>query len=33
VAGVNGHVIKPFSAETLKAKLVNILAPMPPAGT
>ncbi len=30
-AGVNGYVIKPFTAETLKAKLDKILAAMPPA--
>lgn len=30
-AGVNGHVIKPFTAETLKAKLDKILAAMPQA--
>jgi two-component system chemotaxis response regulator CheY len=29
-AGVNGYVIKPFTAETLKAKLDKILAAMPP---
>jgi two-component system, chemotaxis family, chemotaxis protein CheY len=32
-AGVNGYVIKPFTAETLKAKLDKILAAMPPAST
>jgi two-component system chemotaxis response regulator CheY len=32
-AGVNGYVIKPFTAETLKAKLDKILAAMPPANT
>ncbi len=30
-AGVNGYVIKPFTAETLKTKLDKILAAMPPA--
>lgn len=30
-AGVNGYVIKPFTAETLKAKLEKILAALPPA--
>jgi len=30
-AGVNGYAIKPFTAETLKAKLDKILAAMPPA--
>lgn len=29
-AGVNGYVIKPFTAETLKAKLEKILAASPP---
>lgn len=29
-AGVNGYVIKPFTAETLKAKLEKILAALPP---
>jgi len=29
-AGVSGYVIKPFTAETLKAKLDKILAAMPP---
>ncbi len=28
-AGVNGYVIKPFTAETLKAKLDKVLAPKP----
>lgn len=30
-AGANGYVLKPFTAETLKAKLDKILAAMPPA--
>ena len=30
-AGVSGYVIKPFTAETLKAKLEKILANAPPA--
>ena len=30
-AGVNGYVIKPFTAETLKAMLEKILAALPPA--
>jgi two-component system chemotaxis response regulator CheY len=29
-AGVNGYVIKPFTAETLKSKLEKILAAVPP---
>ena len=29
-AAVNGYVIKPFTAETLKAKLEKILAALPP---
>lgn len=32
-AGVNGYVIKPFTAETLKSKLDKIQAAMPPGST
>jgi len=32
-AGVNGYVVKPFTAETLKTKLDKILAAIPPASS